>query len=116
MHGNVARPLYLEDQINENEPMEANIGVIENEVSHLRSDVNELKEGMKSANNTLGELKGGQAQIKGGINALGPEMETLREQINARIAGLEPKIIKWVLATGISCAGVTFAFVRVFKP
>jgi chromosome segregation ATPase len=129
MHGNVARPLYLEDQIIEKKPMEPNIGVIGNEIAHLRSDVNELKEGMKTVNKTLGELRDGQTQLKGDINTVRAEMGTLRaelgtlraemgalgKQIDERIAVLETKIIKWVMGTGISCAGLAFTFAKFLK-
>lgn len=162
MHGNVATPLCLEDQIIENQPMEPSIGVIGNEIAHLRSDVNELKEGMKTVNVVLGELKNGQTQLSGAIATVRAEIGTLRaemraemttiraeirgemdtirsetgaetcsirtemgalraevgilgKQIDARIAGLETKIIKWVIGTGMSCAGLAFTFARLLR-
>lgn len=158
MHGNVATPLYLEDQIIENQPMEPSTGVIENEIAHLRSDANELKEGMKTVNVVLGELKKGQTQLSGdiatvraemgtmraemraematiraetgaGMGSIRAEMATLRaemgtlraemgilgKQIDARITGLETKIIKWVIGTGMSCAGLAFTFARLLR-
>ena len=123
MHGNVARPLYLEDQIIERKAMEPNIGVIGNEIGHLRSDVNELKEEMKTVNKTLGELRNGQTRLEGDIATVRAEMATIRaemgtlgKQIDAHIAALETKIIKWVLGTGISCAGLAFTFAKFVTP
>ena|SRR5689334_9916839 len=129
MHGNAARPLYLEDQSIEKKPMEPNIGVIANEITHLRSDVNELKEGMKSVNTILGELRNGQTELTGeiktvraemgtilaGMGTLRAEMGTLANVIDARIAGLEAKILKWAIGTVLSCAGVAFTFAKFLK-
>lgn len=115
MHGNVARPLYLEDEVIEKNPMEPNIGVIENEIAHLGSDVNELKDGMKTVNTILGGLTVGQTRLEGQINTVRAEMGALGEQIDKRIAILETKIIKWVIGTGISCGGLAFTFAKFFK-
>ena len=119
MHGNVARPLYLEDQPIEQKAMEPNVGVIGNEIGHLRSDVNELKEEMKTVNKTLGELMKGQTRLEGDITTVRAEMTTIRaeigtlaKQMDARVAVLETKIIKWVIATGTSCAGLAFTFAK----
>jgi uncharacterized phage infection (PIP) family protein YhgE len=121
MRGNEARKLDPEDQINEN-PMEAKIAVIQNDIANIKENVGELQAGMKTANEAISRLQVGQATLQGTMNTLREELNTLRQELNtlrqefkASIANLESALLKWMVGTAISVASVAFAIAKFVK-
>jgi uncharacterized phage infection (PIP) family protein YhgE len=105
---------YPEDQINEN-PMEAKIAVIQNDIANIKENVGELQAGMKTANEAISRLQVGQATLQGTMNTLRQELNTLREEFKASIAKLESALLKWMVGTAISVASVAFAIAKFVK-
>ncbi len=114
MRGNEARKLYPEDQINEN-PMEARIAVIQNDIANIKENVGELQVGMKTANEAISQLQVGQATLQGSMNTLRQELNSLREELKGAIAKLESALLKWIVGTAISVASVAFAIAKFVK-
>jgi hypothetical protein len=111
MHRNEASHAVLEDQVNEI-PMEARIARIESDVVHMREDIGnihldlrDLRGDMKAANDSIAELKGAVVGLIGSIS-------TLDAKVDARIHGLETKIIKWIIGTVLASATLAFSIAR----
>jgi chromosome segregation ATPase len=136
MRRNEARQLIPEEQITESpKPMEDRLKRIETDVADLRND-------MKAANEAIAEVKGAVTALRGDVN-------TLRGEVNGRFTALETEIrgneatlraeagtqkaellraieasentlIKWMvgtmiasLGTAIACAGLALAIGKV---
>jgi hypothetical protein len=61
------------------------------------------------------ETRAEMGTLRAEMGTLRAEMGILGKQIDARIAGLETKIIKWVIGTGMSCAGLAFTFAKLLR-
>jgi predicted nucleic acid-binding Zn-ribbon protein len=111
MRGNEARRQYPESQSNEHQ-MESRVAVIESEIGNL-------KEGMKAANDAITKLLTGQAEIRGDINTLRVEMRaemgTLRAEVKGDMEAMEAKFMRWFVATSLSCAALAFSASRLLN-
>jgi len=125
MRGNEARFRIVESQLKENS-MEYRVPVVENDIRNLKESVAKLFDGLKSANDAITKLLTGQAELRGDINTLRVEMRaemgtvraemgTLRAEVNGRLEALETKIMRWFVATALSCAALAFSAAKLFS-
>ena len=71
---------------------------MKSDIANIQVDMRELRGGMKAANDSI-------AGLKGAISALDAK-------VDARISGLETKIIKWIITTVLASAGLAFSIAK----
>jgi septation ring formation regulator EzrA len=113
MRGNEARRRHPY-QSNEH-LMESRIAVIENDIHNLKENVAKLFDGLNAANDAIANLLTGQAELKGDINTLRAEMGTLRAEMKAGLEAMEAKVVRWFVATSLSCAALAFSATKLFN-
>lgn len=107
MRRNEVRSLILEDPPN-GDLMEARIAVLETDVGHIKANVHKLQDGLVAANESLTQLKTGQAELAGRIN-------TMQAAIESRINALETRIIKWMVTTGLGAVGTALTISKLMS-
>ena len=125
------------------DPMEARIATIETDLRNFKENAfAKLFDGLRLANEAITQLLTGQAELRGDINTLRAEMGTvraemgtiraemgtvraemgivraemgtLRSDMKGGLEALEAKMMRWFVATTLSCAGLGFAAARLF--
>jgi chromosome segregation ATPase len=75
----------------------------------------ELKGDISTVRAEMGTVRAEMGTIRAEMGTVRAEMGTLRAGIDGKLEALEGKIQRWFVATGLSCAGLAFAAVKLFQ-
>jgi chromosome segregation ATPase len=121
---NVARQIILE-QAPEEHDVEARIAKLESDVEHIKVDLHSMRGGLEAANESITAIRVDVSAIKATLphlatrdelksveGSLSARINAVEGRLDAKINALEARLIRWMVGTTLTTAGLAFTFAR----